>query len=75
MTGIVQPCKNHTRLLKLKTHILVAVMLKMLLVSVIRQHVLRVVLPEPLGFLNVKAAGLGLHLLSLPAPRNRRGES
>lgn len=50
-------------------------MLEMLLVPVVGQHVLRVVLPDPLCFLNVKPAGLSLHLLPLPAPRNWCGES
>lgn len=58
-----------------KTDILVTVVLQMFLVSVIRQHVLWVVLPDPLGLLNVKPAGLSLHLLPLPAPRNRCGEA
>lgn len=49
-------------------------MFKMLLVSVIGQHVLRVVLPDPLGFPDVKAGGLSLHLLPLSAPRYWRGE-
>lgn len=36
---------------------------------------LRIVLPDPLGLLNVKACGLVLHLLPLPASRNGCGES
>lgn len=70
-TGNLSLCKK----CNLKAVILVTVMLQMLLVSVIRQHVLWVVLSDPLGFLNVETARLSLHLLPLPASRNRRREA
>lgn len=44
--------------------------LEVLLVAVVLEEVLRVVLPQPLGFVDVEGTGLGLHLLALPAPRN-----
>lgn len=49
--------------------------LEVLLVAVVLQDVLWVVLPQPLGFVDVKRAGLSLHLLALPAPRNRSRQS
>lgn len=41
------------------------------LVAVVLKDVLWVVLPKPLGFVNVKRTGLGLHLLAFSAPWNR----
>ena len=43
---------------------------QVLLVAVVLKHVLGVVLPKPLGLVDVKGARLGLHLLTLPAARN-----
>lgn len=50
--------------------LLVAVVLEVLLVAVVLEDVLWVVLPQPLGFVDVERTGLSLHLLALPAPRN-----
>lgn len=50
--------------------LLVAVVLEVLLVAVVLEDVLWVVLPQPLGLVDVKRAGLSLHLLALSAPRN-----
>lgn len=48
---------------------LVAVVFQMFLVPVVRQHVLWVVFSDPLCLLNIKRAGLSLHLLSFSASR------
>lgn len=51
-------------------HLLVAVVFQVLLVAVVLKHMLGVVLPEPLGLVDVKGARLGLHLFALSAARN-----
>lgn len=57
-------------MMMMQKDLLVAVVFEVFLVAVILQDVLRIVLPQPLSFLDVKRAGLGLHLLALSAPRN-----
>lgn len=53
---------------RIRKHLLVAVVFEVFLVAVILQHVLWVVFPEPLGFVDVKRARLRLHLFTLSAP-------
>lgn len=53
-----------------RKHVLVAVVFEVFLVAVVLKHVLWVVFPEPLSFVDVKRAGLCLHLLTLSTPRD-----
>lgn len=54
-----------------RVNLLVAVVLEVFLVAVVLEHMLRIVLPQPLGLVDVERAGLGLHLLALATPGNR----
>ncbi len=54
----------------IRKHLLVAVLFEVFLVAVVLKHVLWVVFPEPLSFVDVKRTGLGFHLLTLSAPRD-----
>lgn len=64
-------CKIFIKACLAAEHLLVAMMFQMLLVAVVLQHVLRVVFPEPLSFVDVKRTSLGLHLFAFSAPRYR----
>lgn len=46
-------------------------MFEVFFVAVVLKHVLWVVFPKPLGFVDVKGAGLDFHLLALSAARDR----
>lgn len=59
-----------TFLRRIRKHLLVAVVFEVFLVAVVLKHVLWVVFPEPLSFMDVKRAGLGLYLLTLSPPRD-----
>lgn len=59
----------------MREHLLVAVVFEVFLVAVVLKHVLRVVFPEPFGFVDVERARLGFHLLTLPAPRDWGGQA